>query len=212
MIRYSVVDRMLYRNTPAQSLFRQAADIPMKTTMRPSRAELLAARSKTVPDVIAPRLRVLFCGINPGLYSGATGHHFARPGNRFWPVLYRAGFTEQLLAPAEEQALLQRRLGVTNLVARTTASANELTKAELVKGRRRLQAKVERYEPRIVAVLGVGVYRTAFDMPKAAIGLQPEPLGRTSVWVLPNPSGLNAHYQMRELVRIFRALRKAAEM
>ena len=126
-------------------------------TKSPSRAALLAARNKTVPDVIASRLRVLFCGINPGLYSGATGHHFARPGNRFWPVLYRAGFTQRLLAPSEEQALLQHGLGVTNLVARTTASANELTKAELVKGRRRLQAKIERYEPRIVAVLGVGV-------------------------------------------------------
>ena len=181
-------------------------------TKSPSRAALLAARNKTVPDVIASRLRVLFCGINPGLYSGATGHHFARPGNRFWPVLYRAGFTKRLLAPAEEQTLLQHGLGVTNLVARTTASANELTKVELVKGRRRLQAKVERYEPRIVAVLGVGVYRTAFDKPKTVIGLQPEPLGRTAVWVLPNPSGLNAHYQMPELVRIFRALRKAAEM
>lgn len=176
----------------------------------PSRAELLAAKGKTVPDVIAPHLRVLFCGINPGLYSGATGHHFARPGNRFWPVLHRAGFTERLLAPAEERTLLRYGFGVTNLVARSTAAADELTKAELVAGRRRLQAKAIRYEPRIVAVLGVGAYRAAFGRPKATIGLQPESLGRAAVWVLPNPSGLNAHYQMSGLVRVFSALRKAS--
>lgn len=176
----------------------------------PSRAELLAAKGKTVPDVIAPHLGVLFCGINPGLYSGATGHHFARPGNRFWPVLHRAGFTERLLAPAEERTLLRYGFGVTNLVARSTAAADELTKAELVAGRRRLQAKAIRYEPRIVAVLGVGAYRAAFGRPKATIGLQPESLGRAAVWVLPNPSGLNAHYQMSALVRVFSALRKAS--
>jgi TDG/mug DNA glycosylase family protein len=180
-------------------------------TTPPTRAALLAARKKTVPDVIAPRLRVLFCGINPGLYSGATGHHFARPGNRFWSTLYRAGFTERLLAPSEERALLQYKLGVTNLVARTTAAADELTKLELTKGRRRLLVKIKRYQPRIVAVLGVGAFRTAFGRPKATIGLQQKLLGSTAIWVLPNPSGLNAHYQMPELVRIFRALRKAAE-
>jgi double-stranded uracil-DNA glycosylase len=176
----------------------------------PSRAALLAARGKTVPDVIAPQLRVLFCGINPGLYSGATGHHFARPGNRFWPVLHRAGFTERVLAPAEEGVLLQHGLGVTNLVARTTAAADELTKDELIAGCRRLQAKVARYRPRIVAVLGVGAYRVAFGRPKAVIGPQDESLGSAAVWVLPNPSGLNAHYQLRELVQVFRALRQAA--
>lgn len=176
----------------------------------PSRVTLLAARGKTVPDVIAPRLRVLFCGINPGLYSGATGHHFARPGNRFWPVLHQAGFTERLLAPSDERTLLQHGLGVTNLVARTTAAADELTKAELVAGGRRLRAKIARYEPRILAVLGVGAYRIAFGRPKAVIGPQHESLGSAAVWVLPNPSGLNAHYQLRELVRIFRALREAA--
>ncbi len=125
-------------------------------------------------------------------------------------MLYRAGFTDRLLAPAEERYLLQHGLGVTNLVARTTAAANELTRVELAKGRVKLEAKIERYEPQIIAVLGIGVYRTAFDKPKTAIGLQPEPLGRTAVWVLPNPSGLNAHYQMPALVRMFRALRKAA--
>jgi double-stranded uracil-DNA glycosylase len=181
-----------------------------KSQGAPSRVTLLAARGKTVPDVIAPRLRVLFCGINPGLYSGATGHHFARPGNRFWPVLHQAGFTECLLAPSEERTLLQHGLGVTNLVARTTAAADELTKAELVAGCRRLRTKVARYEPRIVAVLGVGAYRIAFGRPKTVIGPQEEALGSAAVWVLPNPSGLNAHYQMRELVKIFSALREAA--
>lgn len=176
----------------------------------PSRTALLAARGKTVPDVIAPRLRVLFCGINPGLYSGATGHHFARPGNRFWPVLHQAGFTVRLLRPVEERTLLDSGLGVTNLVARTTAAANELTKAELAAGRLRLEAKALRYKPRIVAVLGIGAYRAAFGRPRARIGSQPESLASSALWVLPNPSGLNAHYQMRDLVRLFRALREAA--
>ena len=176
----------------------------------PSRADLLAARGKTVPDVIARHLRVLFCGINPGLYSGATGHHFARPGNRFWSALHQAGFTPRLLVPAEEKTLLQYGLGVTNLIARTTAAADELTNAELVASCRRLRAKVTRYEPRILAVLGVGAYRIAFGRSKAMIGPQDESLDSTALWVLPNPSGLNAHYQMRELVQIFRELRKAA--
>ena len=176
----------------------------------PDRAALLAARDKTVPDVIAPQLRVLFCGINPGLYSGATGHHFARPGNRFWPVLHQAGFTERQLAPVEERALLQHGLGITNLVARTTAAADEVTKDELAEGYEKLRRKIRRYEPGIVAVLGVGAYRTAFGKPKAAIGSQPEPLGTAAVWVLPNPSGLNAHYQLGDLVRIFGMLRRAA--
>ncbi len=176
----------------------------------PDRATLAAARNKTVPDVIAPHLRVLFCGINPGLYSGATGHHFARPGNRFWPVLHQAGFTERQLAPIEERSLLQHGLGITNLVARTTATADELTKAELAAGHARLQMKVRKYQPRIVAVLGVGAYRTSFGKPKAVIGRQLEALETAAVWVLPNPSGLNAHYQLAELAGVFRMLRDAA--
>lgn len=179
------------------------------STSTPDRAALLAARNKTVPDVIAPHLRVLFCGINPGLYSGATGHHFARPGNRFWPVLHQAGFTQTQLAPAAERTLLQHGLGITNLVARTTAAADELTKAELAAGHERLHAKVRKYRPRVVAVLGVGAYRTAFGKPKATIGPQPESLETAAVWVLPNPSGLNAHYQLGELTRVFRTLRNA---
>lgn len=178
---------------------------------RPSRAQLAAAAGKTVPDVIAPGLRVLFCGINPGLYSAATGHHFARPGNRFWLALQRAGFTQRVLAPWEERLLLERGCGITNLVARATASAAELAPAELVAGRRRLAAKVRRHAPAIVAVLGVGAYRAAFAAPRAALGPQPEPLAAARVWVLPNPSGLNAHYQIDALVRLFAQLRRAAE-
>jgi double-stranded uracil-DNA glycosylase len=174
---------------------------------KPSRAELISAEGKTVPDVIAPQLRVLFCGINPGLYSGATGHHFARPGNRFWRALHGAGFTERLLSPWTECELLKHRCGVTNLVARATTSADELGAAELVAGRRRLLSTVRRYAPECVAVLGVGAYRTAFARPRAALGRQPERLGGAVLWLLPNPSGLNAHYQIGDLVRLYRELR-----
>src|SRR5262245_43239966 len=129
---------------------------------KPTRSELAAAAGRTIPDVIAPGLRVLFCGINPGLYSGATGHHFARPGTRFWPTLHGAGFTSRLLRPSEERELLASGCGITNLVARTTAAADELTPRELVASRKRLESKVRRYRPRAVAVLGIGAYRTAF--------------------------------------------------
>jgi TDG/mug DNA glycosylase family protein len=177
---------------------------------RPTRAELLAAAGRTVPDVIAPGLRVLFCGINPGLYSGATGHHFARPGNRFWPALHAAGFSDRLLAPWEEHRLLERGYGITNLVGRATATAGELTVDELVAGRRRLERRVSRTAPAWVAVLGVGAYRTAFGRPGATVGRQVEVLGGASLWVLPNPSGLNAHYQLPDLVREFAKLRAAS--
>ncbi len=178
---------------------------------KPTRADLLAAQDKTVRDVIAPGLRVLFCGINPGLYSGATGHHFARPGNRFWPTLHQAGFTPRLLDPSEERELLNFGYGITNLVARATATADELAPEELVAGRRRLETKVKRYRPRVVAVLGISAYRTAFTQKAAALGPQPEHLANATVWVLPNPSGLNAHYQLASLVKHFRELRKAVE-
>src|SRR5512138_3244096 len=180
------------------------------TSFKPSRADLIAARDKTVRDVIAPGLRVLFCGINPGLYSGATGHHFARPGNRFWPTLHQAGFTPRLLDPREERELLTRGYGITNLVPRATATADELAPEELVSGRGRLETKVKRYQPQIVAVLGIGAYRTAFARRDVALGRQPEALANAVVWVLPNPSGLNAHYQLAGLVEHFRMLREAA--
>jgi TDG/mug DNA glycosylase family protein len=176
---------------------------------RPSTAELLAARGKTVPDVIAPGLAVLFAGINPGLYTAAIGHHFGRPGNRFWPVLHASGFTPRLLSPYEERELLPLGYGITNVVARATASADELTEPELVEGGRRLASKARRYRPRIVAVLGLGAYRMAFRCPRARQGLQPEALGPSRLWVLPNPSGLNAHYQTVDLARLFHELRAA---
>jgi TDG/mug DNA glycosylase family protein len=179
---------------------------------KPTKQQLIDAEGKTVPDVIGPGLRVLFCGINPGLYTAAVGHHFARPGNRFWPALYQSGFTDSLLSPFAERQLLQLQIGITNVVARATTAAAELTKEDFIKGGRRLRAKVRRYRPRIVAVLGVGAYRDAFARPKAVIGEQPEGIGEARVWVLPNPSGLNANYQLDDLVKLFKELRRAAEM
>jgi TDG/mug DNA glycosylase family protein len=177
---------------------------------RPTKAEVAAAAGRTVPDLIGPKLAVLFCGINPGLYSGATRHHFARPGNRFWPALHAAGFTPHLVSPWEEQVLLDYRLGITNLVRRATATAAELTPRELRAGGRRLEKNVERFAPAWVAVVGIGAYRTAFDRPKATFGVQPEKLGTSGLWVLPNPSGLNANHQIADLTRAFRALHLAA--
>jgi TDG/mug DNA glycosylase family protein len=174
----------------------------------PTKVEIAAAVGSTVPDLIAPGLAVLFCGINPGLYSGATGHHFARPGNRFWPALQAAGFTDRLVRPWEEQRLLEYGLGITNLVARATAAAAELRPDELQAGRATLERKVRRYRPTAVAVLGIGAYRSAFRRPKAEIGRQPESLGRAMLWVLPNPSGLNANHQLADLALAFGALRK----
>jgi TDG/mug DNA glycosylase family protein len=176
---------------------------------RPTKIELKAASGRRVPDVIAPGLDVLFCGINPGLYSGATGHHFARPGNRFWPALFGAGFTDRRLDPWEEHRLLDAGCGITNLVPRTTATAAELANAELAHGRRDLERKVQHYAPHWLAVLGIGAYRTAFGRRGASIGEQRERLGSTGLWVLPNPSGLNAHYQLPDLIRLFGELRAA---
>ncbi len=174
---------------------------------RPTRSDLAAAYGRAVPDLIGPDLRILFCGINPSLYSAATGHHFARPGNRFWPALYGAGFTRRLLDPSEERLLLQEGIGITNLVTRATATAAELTDDELRSSRQRLARKVRRFRPRCVAVVGIGAYRVAFDRPRATIGLQPDPLATAAVWVLPNPSGLNANHQLPDLVEAFRAVR-----
>jgi len=175
---------------------------------RPTRADLLAAVDRTVVDVIAPDLAVLFCGINPGLYTAYTGHHFARPGNRFWPTLHVAGFTDRVLHPSEERLLLPLGYGITNVVPRTTATAAELAPEELVAGGGALVRKVTRYRPRVLAVLGVGAYRAAFDRPRAALGLQTERVGDTALWVLPNPSGLNAHYQIAALAELFGELHR----
>jgi TDG/mug DNA glycosylase family protein len=150
---------------------------------------------------------VLFCGINPGLYSAATGFHFARPGNRFWPALHAAGFTPRLFHPSEHVRLLELGYGLTNLVNRGTAAADALSASELVAGGRKLAAKVRRFRPHTVAFVGLGAYRAAFDRPGATLGLQAERVEDAQVWVLPSPSGLNANYQLPELVKLFRALR-----
>jgi double-stranded uracil-DNA glycosylase len=178
---------------------------------RPTRAEVLAAAGGTVPDLVAPGLRVLFCGINPSLYSSAVGYHFARPGNRFWPTLHASGFTERLLAPREGHLLLALGYGITNLVPRATATAAELPSRELRVARARLERKVRRLAPRWVAVLGIGAYAAAFHIPRPRIGRQAERLAGAGLWVLPNPSGLNANHQLPELARAFAALRAAAE-
>ncbi|HEX6089583.1 MAG TPA: G/U mismatch-specific DNA glycosylase [Gemmatimonadales bacterium] len=180
------------------------------SSVRPTASELRAAVRRRVSDLIVPGLTVLFCGINPGLYSAATGHHFARPGNRFWPAIHRSGFTPRQLAPWEEAQLLDAGCGITNLVPRTTAAASELSPAELRAGGRALERKLERYRPNWVAVLGIGAYRAAFGSPRAAVGRQPELLGGTSVWLLPSPSGLNANHQLPDLVAEFRRLRAEA--
>jgi TDG/mug DNA glycosylase family protein len=190
------------KSSPARRVTRGSAD------HRPTKAELKAAVHLGVPDLIAPGLRVLFCGINPGLYSAATGHHFARPGNRFWPALHAAGFTDRLLKPWEERLLLEDGIGITNLVARASVAAAELSPEEFRAGRQRLTRKVRRFRPRAVAVVGIGAYRQAFDRPGAGLGLQPARLEEAVLWVLPNPSGLNANHQLPDLTKAFRGLRE----
>jgi double-stranded uracil-DNA glycosylase len=181
--------------------------VPRTDFYRPTPAEIQAAHGKKIPDVIAPGLKVLFCGINPGLYSGAVGHHFARPGNRFWPALHAGGFTPRLLSPFEECLLLEYGYGITNIVARATGSAAELADDELQAGAGRLRRKIRRYRPKVVAFLGVTAYRVAFQRPQANLGRQQETIADAGVWVLPNPSGLNAHFQLGDLAKLFRKLR-----
>ncbi len=162
---------------------------------------------KPLPDVIAPDLDVLFCGINPSLMSAQRGHHFARPGNRFWPAIHVAGFTPRLFTPDEDRELLEHGLGITNVVARPTRTAAELSGEELREGAAALAGLVARFRPRVLAILGVTAWRTGFDRPKAVMGLQPERIGGAATWVVPNPSGLNAHFQVGDLARIYRQLR-----
>jgi TDG/mug DNA glycosylase family protein len=176
---------------------------------KPTREQVAAARGATVPDVLAPGLDVLFVGINPGLYSGAVGHHFARPGNRFWKALHASGFTDRVVSPFDERDLLELGIGVSNIVARATATADELSRDELRAGARELERRVRRMRPRIVAFLGIGAYRAAFERPKAELGAQDETFGGALVWVLPNPSGLNASYQVPALAAWFGKLRDA---
>ncbi|MFD8214085.1 G/U mismatch-specific DNA glycosylase [Streptomyces sp. NPDC059697] len=173
-------------------------------------ADLEAARDRLVPDVVGDGLKVLFCGINPGLMTAATGHHFARPGNRFWPVLHLSGFTPRLMKPSEQGELPSHGLGITNVVARATARADELSAQEYREGGRLLSAKVERLRPGWLAVVGVTAYRAAFEDRKAVIGPQGRTIGDTRVWVLPNPSGLNAHWTAATMAEEFGRLRVAA--
>jgi TDG/mug DNA glycosylase family protein len=177
------------------------------TPWRPTKDQLRAAKGKGLSDLIARDLRVLFCGINPGLYSAAIGHHFGRPGNRFWPALHASGFTERLYSPFEEHLLLGLGIGLTNLVNRATVSAAELSHDELREGGRQLVRKILRYEPYAVAVLGISAYRVAFGRSDAQLGKQPQPIGSAQIWVLPSPSGLNAHFTPRLLARSFKAFR-----
>ena len=182
----------------------------MSQPFKPTKEQLQDAYNTTIEDVIATGLDVIFVGINPGLYSGATGHHFAKPGNRFWPALHLSGFTPRQLAPHEKEELLDLRLGVTNLVARTTARADELSKEEIKDGAVQLQSKVKRFVPRYVAFLGLTTYRIAMDVKGASVGPQEAHFGGASVWLLPNPSGLNAHYQLPDLAKEFARLLEAA--
>ena len=198
------------RPTPADLETTRPTPAGSKTT-RPTPADLEAAQDRTIPDLGGPGLRVLFSGINPSLYSAATGHHFARPGNRFWPALHRSGFTDRQLHPSEQLELPALGLGITNVVARATARADELSPAELVAGGARLAELVAAWRPRVLAVLGVTAYRAAFAAKKAVVGPQPDSFGNTVVWVLPNPSGLHAHYQLAGLAAEFARLRTAAE-
>jgi TDG/mug DNA glycosylase family protein len=177
---------------------------------RPTRADLAAAAALPIPDVTGPRLRVLFCGINPGLYSAATGHHFARPGNRFWPALHQSGFTSRQLRPDEQDLLPALGLGITNIVPRASARADELTPAELRAGARGLEALTGLVRPQWLAILGITAYRTAFGQPRAVLGPQPELAGCARLWILPNPSGLNAHWSAAGLAGAFAELRAAA--
>jgi double-stranded uracil-DNA glycosylase len=183
----------------------------MSRPWKPAAEQIQASYGRTVPDLIAPGLKVLFAGINPSLYSAAVGHHFARPGNRFWPALHKAGFTLRLFSPFEGSMLLDLGYGITNVVDRSTASADALADQEFVEGGRRLEAKILEYSPRIVAFLGITAYRSAFGRPRASIGPQPESIAASDLWVLPNPSGLNAHYRLADLARLYEELRRASE-
>lgn len=176
---------------------------------RPTKEDLERAKNQKVRDVIGPDLKVLFCGINPSLYSGAVGYHFARPGNRFWPTLHAAGFTDRIYSPEEDLKLVEVGCGITNVVARATARADELSSDEFVVGAEELRKKLKKYQPQYLAVLGIGAFRSGFQKPKATWGLQPETIEGIPVWVLPNPSGLNAHFQLPDLARVFGELKSA---
>ena len=180
-------------------------------SFKPTKEDLRDAVNRTTEDLIDYNLKVLFCGINPGMWSGATGFHFAKPGNRFWKTLHLAGFTERLLHPSEEHELLENGYGITSFCKRTTARADELTTEEYVEGGKALIKKLEKFKPNMLAVLGITAFRTAFRQPKAQLGLQTEKIAGTTVWLLPNPSGLNAHYQLNDLAKLYGEVKQAAD-
>jgi TDG/mug DNA glycosylase family protein len=192
-----------------------ALKVSLRTTLgdpwRPSREQQLKSIRKRVPDLIAPNLDVLFCGINPGLYSAAVGHHFAGPGNLFWSTLLAAGLTSRLLSAFDEAELLALGYGITNLVPRTTASAEEVDKVELRRGAKALRRKVRQFKPRFLAICGIVAYRVGFERNKAMVGLQEDRIGDTAIWLLPNPSGLNAFHQPSIMNQMFTDFRVALE-
>lgn len=179
---------------------------------KPSRNEQLDSIRRRVPDVIAPSLDVLFCGINPGLYSAAVGHHFAGPGNLFWGMIHSTGFTPRLLTAFEEPEMLALGYGITNIVPRASASAEDVTKEELRAGARTLRRKVLKYQPRFLAFCGLVAYRQGFERTKAQAGLQDDKIGSTAIWLLPNPSGLNAFHQPAVMRKLFEEFRAALEV
>ena len=177
-------------------------------SFKPSKEDLRDAPNRTTVDLIDYNLKVLFCGINPGMWSGATGFHFAKPGNRFWKALHLGGFSDRVLHPSEEHELLENGYGITSFCKRTTATAAELSAQEIVEGGKLLVKKIELYKPQFLAVLGIGAFRTAFNQPKAKLGLQNETIRAAKIWLLPNPSGLNTHYQINDLAKLFSELKQ----
>jgi TDG/mug DNA glycosylase family protein len=178
---------------------------------KPTKEDLRDATNRTTEDLIDYDLKVLFCGINPGIWSGATAFILPKPATRFWKTLHLSGFTSRLLHPSEEHELLENGYGITSFCKRTTARADELRVEEYIEGGKALVKKIKRFHPQFLAVLGIGAYRTAFDQPKAKLGLQEQLIEKTRVWLLPNPSGLNAHYQLNDLAKLFAELRQAIE-
>lgn len=184
--------------------------------VRFTRDELKQFSGKTVPDLVSDQVRLLFVGINPGLRTAAVQAHFAPRGNRFWPALYRAGITDHLIdascgfAPADREYVLSRGIGITNLAERATAGADELTAGELVAGRQKLDRTIRKLSPRVVAVLGITAYRAAFDNRQAKLGKQVSPYRGIDLWVLPNPSGRNAHATLPRLAAAYAEAARAA--
>jgi len=203
------------RQTKSKPRSKPAAKVSLRTTLsdpwRPSREQQLKSIRKRVPDLIAPNLDVLFCGINPGLYSAAVGHHFAGPGNLFWSTILASGLTSRLLSAFDEAELLALGYGITNMVARTSASAEDVAKDELRRGAKALRRKVLKFKPRFLAVCGLVAYRVGFERNKAVVGLQEEKIGDTAIWLLPNPSGLNAFHQPAVMNQMFTDFRIALE-